>query len=238
MPVRVVCRTVLASRASCRPRQVVTGEWWRGGRSLRSRCVDAGVPADRTRHRGLVGRRNWSTHPGPPQALRHPTTPQHTSQARPEKVNLTTPAFDRLVTAGSRCRSSSRAPRRFRWRPARFRRLPAVEQFGPGQGVEHLPALGASVDQAALTQAGNVRGDGGLREPELGDQAHNALMNRVETAPVNSPPRRWLQRFGEVPWLERVEGCSFSVFGKMSGWPDSRRRLTRYDHDPARIVGY
>lgn len=32
------------------------------------------------------------------------------------------------------------------------------------------------------------------------------LMNRVETALVNSPPRRWLQRFGELPWLDRLGG--------------------------------
>lgn len=31
-------------------------------------------------------------------------------------------------------------------------------------------------------------------------------MNRAETALINSPPRRWLQRFGEVPWLERIGG--------------------------------
>lgn len=29
------------------------------------------------------------------------------------------------------------------------------------------------------------------------------LMNRVETALVNSWPRRWLQRYYEVPWLRR-----------------------------------
>lgn len=32
------------------------------------------------------------------------------------------------------------------------------------------------------------------------------LMNRMETALVNSPPRRWLQRFGELPWLDRLGG--------------------------------
>lgn len=29
------------------------------------------------------------------------------------------------------------------------------------------------------------------------------LMNRTETSMVNSPPRRWLQRYYEVPWLRR-----------------------------------
>ena len=29
------------------------------------------------------------------------------------------------------------------------------------------------------------------------------LMNRIETSLVNSPPRRWLQRYYEVPWLRR-----------------------------------
>lgn len=32
------------------------------------------------------------------------------------------------------------------------------------------------------------------------------LMNRVETALVNSPPRRWLQRYYEVPALQRLGG--------------------------------
>lgn len=32
------------------------------------------------------------------------------------------------------------------------------------------------------------------------------LMNRVETALVNSPPRRWLQRWYEMPWLLRAGG--------------------------------
>lgn len=32
------------------------------------------------------------------------------------------------------------------------------------------------------------------------------LMNRVETALINSPPRRWLQRWYEVPWLRRLGG--------------------------------
>lgn len=32
------------------------------------------------------------------------------------------------------------------------------------------------------------------------------LMNRVETALVNSPPRRWLQRWYEVPWMVRQGG--------------------------------
>ena len=32
------------------------------------------------------------------------------------------------------------------------------------------------------------------------------LMNRVETALVNSPPRRWLQRLYEVPVLKRLGG--------------------------------
>ena len=32
------------------------------------------------------------------------------------------------------------------------------------------------------------------------------LMNRVETALVNSPPRRWLQRYYEVPWMRRLGG--------------------------------
>src|SRR3546814_6431526 len=32
------------------------------------------------------------------------------------------------------------------------------------------------------------------------------LMNRVETALINSPPRRWLQRFYEVPVLLRLGG--------------------------------
>lgn len=31
-------------------------------------------------------------------------------------------------------------------------------------------------------------------------------MNRIETALVNSPPRRWLQYFGELPWLDRLGG--------------------------------
>src|SRR5690606_5146321 len=32
------------------------------------------------------------------------------------------------------------------------------------------------------------------------------LMNRAETALVNSPPRRWLQRYYEVPWMRRLGG--------------------------------
>ncbi|RSM39572.1 16S rRNA (cytosine(1402)-N(4))-methyltransferase [Actinoplanes sp. ATCC 53533] len=32
------------------------------------------------------------------------------------------------------------------------------------------------------------------------------LMNQVETALINSPPRRWLQRWYEVPWLRRLGG--------------------------------
>lgn len=32
------------------------------------------------------------------------------------------------------------------------------------------------------------------------------LMNRAETSLVNSPPRRWLQRFYEVPVLLRFGG--------------------------------
>jgi SAM-dependent methyltransferase len=32
------------------------------------------------------------------------------------------------------------------------------------------------------------------------------LMNRVETALINSPPRRWLQRWYEMPWLRRLGG--------------------------------
>lgn len=32
------------------------------------------------------------------------------------------------------------------------------------------------------------------------------LMNRVETMLVNSPPRRWLQGFYEVPWMRRLGG--------------------------------
>jgi ubiquinone/menaquinone biosynthesis C-methylase UbiE len=32
------------------------------------------------------------------------------------------------------------------------------------------------------------------------------LMNRIETALINSPPRRWLQRFYEVPLLRRLGG--------------------------------
>ena len=32
------------------------------------------------------------------------------------------------------------------------------------------------------------------------------LMNRVETALINSAPRRWLQRGYEVPWLRRLGG--------------------------------
>lgn len=33
-------------------------------------------------------------------------------------------------------------------------------------------------------------------------------MNRVETALINSPPRRWLQRFYEVPVLLRLGAVS------------------------------
>ena len=32
------------------------------------------------------------------------------------------------------------------------------------------------------------------------------LMNRAETALVNSPPRRWLLRYYEVPWMRRLGG--------------------------------
>ena len=32
------------------------------------------------------------------------------------------------------------------------------------------------------------------------------LMNQMETALINSPPRRWLQRWYEVPWLRRLGG--------------------------------
>jgi SAM-dependent methyltransferase len=32
------------------------------------------------------------------------------------------------------------------------------------------------------------------------------LMNRVESALINSAPRRWLQRWYEVPWLRRLGG--------------------------------
>jgi SAM-dependent methyltransferase len=32
------------------------------------------------------------------------------------------------------------------------------------------------------------------------------LMNRMETLLINSPPRRWLQRWYEVPWLRRLGG--------------------------------
>ena len=32
------------------------------------------------------------------------------------------------------------------------------------------------------------------------------LMNQIETALINSPPRRWLQRWYEVPWLRRLGG--------------------------------
>ena len=32
------------------------------------------------------------------------------------------------------------------------------------------------------------------------------LMNHMETALINSPPRRWLQRWYEVPWLRRLGG--------------------------------
>jgi len=32
------------------------------------------------------------------------------------------------------------------------------------------------------------------------------LMNRAETALINSPPRRWLQRWYEVPLLRRLGG--------------------------------
>ncbi|RKN51238.1 class I SAM-dependent methyltransferase [Micromonospora endolithica] len=31
-------------------------------------------------------------------------------------------------------------------------------------------------------------------------------MNRMETALINSPPRRWLQRWYEAPWLRRLGG--------------------------------
>nr|WP_221383100.1 class I SAM-dependent methyltransferase [Actinoplanes polyasparticus] len=32
------------------------------------------------------------------------------------------------------------------------------------------------------------------------------LMNKTESALINSPPRRWLQRWYEVPWLRRLGG--------------------------------
>lgn len=31
-------------------------------------------------------------------------------------------------------------------------------------------------------------------------------MNRLETTVVNSPPRRWLQRYYELPWMLRLAG--------------------------------
>lgn len=34
----------------------------------------------------------------------------------------------------------------------------------------------------------------------------SVLMNRVESAVITSPPRRWLQRWYEVPWLRRLGG--------------------------------
>lgn len=63
------------------------------------------------------------------------------------------------------------------------------------------------------------------------------LMNRVETALVNSPPRRWLQRFGELPWLDRLggavpPGARVLEIGCGSGY-GTQLLLTRFD--PARV---
>ncbi len=107
-----------------------------------------------------------------------------------------------------------------RGRQHRLGRAEQVEQRGLGQGPDRGAALRAGGGQAAVAQAGQVAGDGGLGQPQRAGQVHHPGRPGGETAHDGQPgrvaegpeqrgggPQRRRHRHRHRRWY-RPRGCS------------------------------